>query len=75
MRQAGRLAGVGRTNRRRRLVSGNVGGANGRGAWWGSVVGWLAPGGASGKWEAAAGPDGWGRRGACIYAAAGWLDI
>jgi len=52
-------------------VSGNVGGANGRAAWWGSVVGWLVPGGASGKWEAAAGPDGWGRRGACIYAAAG----
>jgi hypothetical protein len=70
--EAGRLAGRGRTNRRRRLVSGNVGGANGRAA-WGSVDG-LA-GGASAKWEAAAGPDGWGHGSACIYAAAGWLDI
>jgi len=71
--EAGWLAGRGRTSRRRRLVSGNVVGANGR-ARVGAQVGSLA-GGASEKWEAAAGPDGWGRRGACIYAAAGWLDI
>ena len=62
--EAGWLAGRGRTSRRRRLVSGNVVGANGR-ARVGAQVGSLA-GGASEKWEAAAGahaytlpPVGW----------------
>jgi len=50
--EAGWLAGRGRTSRRRRLVSGNVVGANGR-ARVGAQVGSLA-GGASEKWEAAA---------------------